>query len=133
MRRMISLYGCYPRRSNMGRRDYKKASSGGSQVSSNIIYFLWLVFSKWIDLLQEKSWQNGVLKGVYCVFCRNGIGSKKHRFFRCSHSGRIWKAGMSRCNILNPPVDWEYKVWTSKSLLANRCRLVLSSTMYNIW
>jgi hypothetical protein len=68
---------------------------------------------------------------LICVFCRNGIESKEHLFFKCSFCARIWWEGMNRCNVLDPPDDWDELVklgkqkWKKKSLHANICRLVL--------
>jgi hypothetical protein len=46
---------------------------------------------------------------------------------------------MKRCNISNPFLDWQNVVeegsrkWISKKLSSVLCRLVLSSSVYNIW
>lgn len=44
---------------------------------------------------------------VQCAFCRNCIESREHLFFKCGYSARIWKEGMGRCNLLDPPLDWD--------------------------
>lgn len=45
---------------------------------------------------------------ICCVFCRNGVESKEHLFFKCSYSGRIWQEGMRRCTVDYPPVYWDW-------------------------
>lgn len=103
-----------------------------------------LRLSRWLAIQNCLTTGNRLVKWGYegkvcCVFCRSGVESRGHLFFKCSYSRRIWKEGMSRCNVLNPPVDWDEVVklgmrkWNKKSLNANICRLVLSSTVYNIW
>jgi len=72
---------------------------------------------------------------VSCVFCRNEW--KAENTF--SLSVATVQEVMSRCNVNHPPVDWDDVVWLrvcdwkQKSLTANICRLVLSSTIYNMW
>jgi hypothetical protein len=46
---------------------------------------------------------------------------------------------MQRCNIPNPPTDWddlleeECRTWKAKSMLGVLRRLVLSASVYKIW
>jgi hypothetical protein len=46
---------------------------------------------------------------------------------------------MERCNIPNPPTDWEdilkegCRSWRTKAMRWVLCRLVLSATVYEIW
>jgi hypothetical protein len=46
---------------------------------------------------------------------------------------------MKMCNVLNPFIDWQNvleegsRKWKSKKMMSVICRLVLSSTVYNIW
>lgn len=65
--------------------------------------------------------------------------SRNHLFFECSLSSRLWKAGMARCNLVDPPSFREDVLrlgcsnWKKKALLDTLCRLVLSSSIYNLW
>jgi hypothetical protein len=34
-----------------------------------------------------------------CVFCRNGLESRDHLFFKCSFSSRIWIYCLQRCDV----------------------------------
>lgn len=78
-----------------------------------------------------------MVKSVVC-FCRNGIESREHLFFKCSYCARIWREGMNRFSVLNPRDDWDEVVelgkqeWKKKSLHVNICKLVLSATVYNV-
>jgi len=74
-----------------------------------------------------------------CVFCRNGIESRNHLFFGCGFCSCLWRTCMERCNIPNPPNDWEdileegCRSWKTKAMRGVLCRLVLSATVYEIW
>jgi hypothetical protein len=82
------------------------------------------------------SW--GFNGNVQCLFCRNGMDSCEHLFFECSFSHCIWKVGMHRCIVDNTP-RWEEVMslgsrnWKGNSLHATLCKLVLSSSVYNLW
>jgi hypothetical protein len=83
------------------------------------------------------SW--GFKGDVLCLFCRHCLESRDHLFFECGFSSRIWKACLVRCLVDNPPFIWSDVVsvgcshWKKKVLHDTLCRLVLSSTIYNIW
>jgi hypothetical protein len=74
-----------------------------------------------------------------CGFCRHGLESRDHLFFRCSFSSRIWKNCMQRCNIENPDIDWlnvmdtGCRQWKTKRMWGVLCRLVLQSAVYHLW
>jgi hypothetical protein len=48
----------------------------------------------------------GYTRDTQCGFCKNGMESHDHLFFRCSFSSRIWKNCMQRCINENPDIDW---------------------------
>jgi len=81
----------------------------------------------------------GYTGDTQCVFCRHGIESRDHLFFRCSFSSRIWKNCMQRCNIDNPDLDWSNVLdvgcgqWKTKRMWGVLCRLVLNSAVYHVW
>lgn len=66
------------------------------------------------------------------VFCQNGTESRNHLFFGCGLCSRLWRICMERCNIPNPPNDWEdileewCRSWRTKAMRGVLCRLVLS-------
>jgi hypothetical protein len=77
------------------------------------------------------------------MFCASSaetdLESRDHLFFECSFSSRIWKAGLVRCQVKDPPSVWAdvlrigCNLWKKKALSDTLCRLVLSSTVYNLW
>jgi hypothetical protein len=83
------------------------------------------------------SW--GFNGNVQCLFYRNSMEIPEHLFFECRFNHRIWEAGMPRCIVDNPSSRWEEvmslgsKNWNGNSLHATLCKLVLSSSMYNLW
>jgi hypothetical protein len=97
-------------------------------------FILWLVMKE--RLVRLLRW--GYKGDVNCLFCINQLESGAHLFFECSFSYRIWNFCMVRCRVANPPTVWEdilqlgYSNWSSKSLKAILCRLVLGSTVHNI-
>jgi len=74
-----------------------------------------------------------------CVFCRNGLESRDHLFFKCNFSSRIQIACLQRCNVMAPPLVWQVLInegcrnWILKTMMDVLCRLVLSSIVYGIW
>jgi hypothetical protein len=101
-------------------------------------FILWLVMRDSLTT-GERLAKWGFSGAVDCLFCRNGLETRNHLFFECSFSSRIWRAGMTRCNVDDPPLLWEDILllgcnhWKHKTLSAFLCRLVLSSTVYNLW
>jgi hypothetical protein len=74
-----------------------------------------------------------------CTFRRGEIESRNHMFFLYCFNSQIWKACLQWCGILSPSTSWNDVIaegcnhWKTKSLMGTICRLLLSSTIYNIW
>jgi hypothetical protein len=101
-------------------------------------FILWLVMKNRLTTGDRMlCW--GYTSDIKCVFCRHFIESRDHLFFSCSFTYRIWKVCMQRCSPLVPPSDWsiivrdECKNWKAKSMVGIVYRLILSSTVYDIW
>jgi len=93
---------------------------------------LWLVFKNRLTTGDRMlAW--GYKGDTTCVFCRNGIESRNHLFFGCGFCSCLWRTCMERCNIPNPPNDWEdileegCRSWKTKAMRGVLCRLVLSA------
>jgi hypothetical protein len=116
---------------------------GGSLSSFHTLYIPKYAFVLWLAIRNRLSigdrlanW--GFNENVQCLFRRNGIENCEHLFFECSFSHRIWKAGMYRCIVDNPPSRWEEvrslksRNWKGTSMHATLCKRVLSSSVYNL-
>lgn len=81
----------------------------------------------------------GFVGDVLCVFCRGGIEGRNHLFFDCSFCRRVWRGNLENCLVSNIPYSWDDIVergeqeWKGRGLKAILCKLVLSSSVYNIW
>jgi hypothetical protein len=101
-------------------------------------FILWLVVKNRLTTGDRMlAW--GYKGDTTCVICRNGTESRNHLFFGCGFWSRLWRTFMERCNIPNPPNDWEdileegCRSWKTKAMKGVLCRLVLSATVYEIW
>jgi hypothetical protein len=81
----------------------------------------------------------GYTGDTQCMFCRNGMESRDHIFFMSNFSSRIRRTCMQLCNVTNPLLDWQQMMdegcrqWKTKKMWGILCRVVLSSTVYNLW
>ena len=100
-------------------------------------FILWLAMRDRLTT-GERLLKWGYQGNVQCWFCHNQMETRDHLFFECSFSSRIWNFCMARCRV-DIPVVWDDIVqqgcssWFHKSLKCLICRLVLSSTVYNLW
>ncbi|XP_062145452.1 uncharacterized protein LOC133852713 [Alnus glutinosa] len=101
-------------------------------------FLLWLAVRNRLTTVDRlPTW--GYKGDTQCCFCRHGTESRDHLFFNCSFSSQIWEICMKRRNFSNPLLDWQNVVeecsrkCISKKLKSVLCRLVLSSSVYNIW
>jgi hypothetical protein len=69
-------------------------------------FILWLTFR---DALVTKQKMNcwGYSGKSLCLFCYGAQESRKHLFFRCSFSSRVWINITAECSLLNVPLDWD--------------------------
>lgn len=69
-------------------------------------FMLWLACRNTLSTVERLlAW--GYIGDTLCPFCRSCIEAREHLFFHCSFSQRIWKVMISRCDVVNPKVDWE--------------------------
>jgi uncharacterized Zn-finger protein len=101
-------------------------------------FILWLVMQDRL-LIGDRLIKMGYKGYVKCAYCHNQTESRKHLFFECSFSYRIWKFFMCRCNVTNAFMHLDEIIqeginsWSSKSLKGMLCGLVLGSVVYHIW
>jgi len=75
-----------------------------TQSLSMLLFFSWCLR---IDLQLDIECLHEGIRATMLVYFAGMIQSRNHIFFGCGFCSRLWRTCMERCNILNPPNDWE--------------------------